>query len=169
MSASDDDVWDPSHPYHAFPFRPDVPVAMRYRHEIRMQHLASDLRGYRDAMSDKSRSVYDRDEFKRGFSACVTMLLDGVWKGWPVPPCEAPLDASPLDVRLGKYIIFRMSEGGEFTQADAARRLGVTPAAVSKIVKAEDWGGFFKRGKRGPKRSKKKSDLFSLMERYGLE
>ena len=94
MSASDDDVWDPSHPYHAFPFRPDVPVAMRYRHEIRMQHLASDLRGYRDAMSDKSRSVYDRDEFKRGFSACVTMLLDGVWKGWPVRSKESRSHAS---------------------------------------------------------------------------
>ena len=169
MSTSDDDVWDPSHPYNAFPFRKDVPPTKWYRHEVRMQHLASALRDYRQAMSDKSRSVYDRAEFKRGFSDCVTMLLDGVWKGWPVPSDDVPMGEASLVDQLGSFIIFRTLWGETFTQADVARRLGVTPAAISKIVKTEGWGDFFKDGKRGPKRLGKRGDLFSLMERFCLE
>ena len=169
MSTSDEDVWDPYHPNHAFPFRKDVPPNKRFRHEVRMQHLASALRDYNQAMSDKSRSVYDRAEFKRGFSDCMVMLLDGVCKGWPVPPDDVPMGEAALVDQVGTFIIIRTLRGETFSQADAAKSLEVTPAAISKIVKAEGWGDFFKDGKRGPKRLGKRGDLFSLMERFGLE
>jgi hypothetical protein len=169
MSESIDDLLDPTSKHNMFPFRRDVPAAKRYRHEVRMQHLADGLRHYRVAMSDKSLDVWDRADNKEGFAAYVELILDGVLKGWPVPPEEIPLVVAPLDVRLGLYIIFNTLQGEAFSQADAAKRLGVTPAAISKVTKSEDWGYFFERGKHGSKRSKKKSDLFSLMERYGLE
>jgi hypothetical protein len=169
MSESIDDLLDPTSKHNMFPFRRDVPAAKRYKHEVRMQHLADGLRHYRVAMSDKSLDVWERSDNKAGFAACVELILDGVIKGWPVPPEEIPLVAAPLDVRLGLYIVFHTLQGEAFSQADAAKRLGVTAAAISKVTKTENWGGFFEHGKRGSKRAKKKSDLFSLMERLDLE
>lgn len=156
-----------SDPANNFPPRRDVPAAKRSEHETRMQHVAEAVRHHHAALSDRALDAYTRDEHKQAFSRAMALVMDGVLKGWPIPPEEAEMVPAPLTSQLGQLLICSLIKGEPVTQAAAAEELGVTAAAVSKIVKAEDWGGFFKRGKRGPKRSKTKVDFFSLVERFG--
>ena len=155
-----------SDPANNVPPRRDVPVAKRIEHETRMQHCADAARHRLAVLSDPTLDAYTRDEYKQAFSRALTLVMDGILKGWGVPPEEVEMVPAPLTSQLGQLLICSLIKGEPVTQAAAAEELKVTQAAISKIVKAEDWGHFFKRGKRGPKRSKAKVDFFSLVERF---
>ena len=158
-----------SDPANNFPPRRDVPAAKRIEHETRMQHLADSVRHYHAVLGDRNLNAYDRDEYKQAFARAMGLVMDGVLKGWPIPPEEAEMVPAPLLSQLGHVLICSLIKGEPITQAAAAEELGVTPAAISKIAKSEGWGDLFKCGKRGPKRSKTKVDFFSLVKRFGRE
>jgi hypothetical protein len=134
-----------------------------------MQRLAEAVRHHHAALGDRALDAYTRDEHKQAFARAMGLVMDGILKGWPVPPVEAEMVPAPLTSRLGHFIIRSQIKGDTITQAGAAEELGVTAAAISKIVRAEDWGGFFEHGKRGPKKAKTKVDFFSLIKRLELE